>query len=91
MTERVAYIDFLPDNAAEALATYPAMSSRCADCAYTNGTAANRDSITIALAADCTKSRCAFWCHKTGDSEFKTHLCAGWIESLAPVAEPESR
>lgn len=86
--EGVPYIDYLPDNSAEALATYPALANRCKDCAYTPGTSASLTPTTARIAAECAESRCAFWCHKSlGDNGLGRHLCAGWVESLAPPPE----
>lgn len=77
-------IDYLDDNAAEALALYPRMFGRCRDCAYTVGTDAWMTPVTRRLAVECSNSRHAFWCHKSSAEWWgrHSHLCAGWVESL---------
>lgn len=82
--EGIPGIDFLDDNADEALAQFPVMVRPCADCAYTPGTSANLHPITSRDAEECVKERHAFWCHKAEDFlGEKTHLCAGWASRLA--------
>ncbi len=79
------YIDYLPDNADEALALFPSMARPCAECAFVPGTSANLSPITAESARECAESRCAFFCHKVADPidhDFKTHLCAGWLTAI---------
>lgn len=85
MTARgVPYIDYLPDNADEAMAELPAMARRCAGCAFTPGTEAHGTPTTSRIAQECAAARCAFLCHMAADGMgHKTHLCAGWVEAIA--------
>lgn len=85
----VAYIDYLPDDHAEALAGAPVLARPCAACPYTPGTSANLDPVTSRLARECAEAHCAFWCHLTGGDE-ATHLCAGWLANLGPLTAGES-
>jgi hypothetical protein len=91
--EGIPGIDYLDDNAEEALAMFPVMSRRCADCAFTDGTSANHNPTTANAAAECVQTRHAFWCHKAEDHlGEKTHLCAGWSEAIsACTLIPSSR
>ena len=89
VTDRgVAGIDYLDDNADQASAEFPLMPARCADCAYTPDTSANRDLTTGRLARECADSRHAFWCHKSVKGEFPTILCAGWAEAIERADQP---
>lgn len=86
----VPYIDFLPDDAAEAMATIPAMAAPCAGCAFTPGTEAHGAPTTSAVAEECVAARCAFFCHMAGDCHIKTHLCAGWVSEISRRALEEN-
>lgn len=88
--DRVPYIDYLPDDADDLLATHPVMARPCADCAYTPGTEASRNPITSRDAKMCADARCGFWCHKAVNpnmSEIQTHLCAGWHAALSKAPD----
>ena len=82
MSDGIPYIDFLPDNSAEALSSVPALSTRCRDCAFTEGTDADLSPTTSRIRDECVAARCAFYCHKTSDGVTATHLCAGWVAAI---------
>lgn len=88
---RVAGIDYLDDNYDEALADFPVMPARCADCAYTAGTQANMTPPTRHLAEECAKARHGFWCHKSRKAGICTILCAGWHEKTTSTGEGGGR
>lgn len=84
----VPYVDYLPDDHAEALASFPSTEKPCAACPYTEGTEAYATPITRRLAIECAEARSAFWCHLTVVGEFPTHLCGGWRASIV-LAPPK--
>ncbi len=60
------------------------MPQRCHDCAFTQGTEANRSERTRLTAELCLTAGVAFYCHSKGKPE---PLCAGYVEALARQAE----
>lgn len=81
-------IDYLDDNAEEALRIAPVLARRCSECPFTAGTEANCDPVTKPLSQECVRARHAFWCHKSGDWWLHSHLCAGWAESIGVTLKP---
>lgn len=77
-TTGVPGIDYLPNNAAEALAEAPVMAGPCRACPAIAGTKAACDPVTRPIFDQCVAARCAFWCHLTIEGGFATHLCGGW-------------
>lgn len=75
-------IDYLDDNATEAIASHPSMDNPCRACPAVQGSEASRHPITSELFGQCIEARHAFWCHLTRQGGFATHLCGGWRRAL---------
>jgi hypothetical protein len=87
MRDGVPGIDYLDDNAAEAFASFPVMSRPCSGCPSIDGTEAARHPVTSANYRECIAERHCFMCHMSPDprdSDFKTHICAGWASAISP-------
>jgi|SRR5579863_3635074 len=67
----------------------PTPPSRCATCAFTPGTEANRCQLTAMKAKVCVHALIPFYCHENIDQHTlkpapgeKLRLCIGWVDAM---------